>query len=71
MDSDREQARRDLIADISHDLRTPLVAMRGYLELLVARGATLAPEDRQRYAAGRSKITESGSIRRRINCQKR
>jgi two-component system OmpR family sensor kinase len=50
MDSDREQARRDLIADISHDLRTPLVAMRGYLELLVARGATLAPEDRQRYA---------------------
>ena len=50
MDPDREQARRDLIADISHDLRTPLVAMRGYLELLVTRGETLAPEVRQRYA---------------------
>lgn len=50
MDPDREQARRDLIADISHDLRTPLVAMRGYLELLVARGDGLAPEERQRYA---------------------
>jgi signal transduction histidine kinase len=42
---------RDLIADISHDLRTPLVAMRGYLELLVARGDSSRAEDRQRYAA--------------------
>ena len=50
MDPNLEQARRELIADISHDLRTPLVAMRGYLELLVSRGAALAPEDRQRYA---------------------
>lgn len=50
MDPDHEQARRELIADISHDLRTPLVAMRGYLELLVSRGGSLAPEDRQRYA---------------------
>ncbi|MCE9659325.1 MAG: HAMP domain-containing histidine kinase [Burkholderiales bacterium] len=50
MSADHEQARRDLIADISHDLRTPLVAMRGYLELLVARGDALASEERQRYA---------------------
>ena len=51
MGPDQEQARRDLIADISHDLRTPLVAMRGYLELLVARGDSLSAEDRKRYAA--------------------
>ena len=51
MGSDHEQARRDLIADISHDLRTPLMAMRGYLELLVARGDSLPPEDCRRYAA--------------------
>jgi len=50
MDPDHEQARRELIADISHDLRTPLVAMRGYLELLVSRGDSLTAEDRQRYA---------------------
>src|SRR5205085_5468623 len=51
MDPDHEQARRDLIADISHDLRTPLVAMRGYLELLVAGGDGLSPEGSKRYAA--------------------
>jgi len=51
MDSDREQTRRDLIADISHDLRTPLVAMRGYLELLVAGGDGLSAEGSRRYAA--------------------
>lgn len=50
MDPDLEQARRELIADISHDLRTPLVAMRGYLELLVTRGESLGADDRQRYA---------------------
>ena len=51
MGPDHEQARRDLIADISHDLRTPLVAMRGYLELLVAGGDKLSAEGAKRYAA--------------------
>jgi len=51
MAPDHEQARRDLIADISHDLRTPLVAMRGYLELLVAGGDGLSAEGSKRYAA--------------------
>src|SRR5205085_8075587 len=51
MAPDHEQARRDLIADISHDLRTPLVAMRGYLELLVAGGDGLSAEGAKRYAA--------------------
>jgi signal transduction histidine kinase len=51
MGPDHEQARRDLIADISHDLRTPLVAMRGYLELLVAGGDRLPAETAGRYAA--------------------
>lgn len=50
MNPDNEEARRDLIADISHDLRAPLVAMRGYLEVLVSRGASLSPADRQSYA---------------------
>jgi signal transduction histidine kinase len=41
--------RRDLIANVSHDLRTPLVALRGYLEVLLARDATLDGEQRRHY----------------------
>jgi len=41
--------RRDLVANVSHDLRTPLVAMRGYLEVLATRGERLTPEQRQSY----------------------
>ena len=41
--------RRDLIANVSHDLRTPLVALRGYLEVLLARDATLDAEQRRHY----------------------
>jgi signal transduction histidine kinase len=44
-----EQARRDLVANISHDLRTPLTSVRGFTEAL-ADPAT-PPESRQRYAA--------------------
>jgi signal transduction histidine kinase len=45
------QLRAELIANVSHDLRMPLVAMRGYLELLATRGATLAEDERRSYAA--------------------
>jgi predicted ATPase/signal transduction histidine kinase len=33
--------RGDLIANVSHDLRTPLVSLRGYLELLTLKGDEL------------------------------
>jgi predicted ATPase/signal transduction histidine kinase len=42
--------RRDLVANVSHDLRTPLVAMRGYLELLAAK-EDLDAEQRRQYLA--------------------
>jgi signal transduction histidine kinase len=32
---------------VSHDLRAPLVAMRGCLELLATKGETLAADQRQ------------------------
>ena len=49
--SDAQQLRSDLIANVSHDLRMPLVAMRGYLELLATRGEQLDVEERQRCVA--------------------
>jgi two-component system OmpR family sensor kinase len=41
--------RRDLIAGVSHDLRTPLASLRGYLETLIMKDQTLSAEDRRTY----------------------
>ncbi|MGH8088646.1 MAG: HAMP domain-containing sensor histidine kinase [Stenotrophomonas sp.] len=43
--------RRELVANISHDLRTPLSSLHGYLETLALKDATLSAEERQRYLA--------------------
>lgn len=48
-DSDRQ--RREFIANISHDLRTPLTALLGYLETLSLKSATLSAEESQHYLA--------------------
>jgi signal transduction histidine kinase len=49
LEAENTSLRRDLIANVSHDLRTPLVAMRGYLEVLAGKGDALAPALRQEY----------------------
>jgi signal transduction histidine kinase len=41
--------RRDLVAGISHDLRTPLATLQGYIETLLMRDDVLAPEERRKY----------------------
>ena len=45
----KEQFQRQLIANISHDLRTPMASMRGYAETLTMSQAQLSEEDRERY----------------------
>lgn len=47
----QDQERRELVANISHDLRTPLASLHGYLETLSLKDATLTAEERRRYLA--------------------
>lgn len=44
-----DRARRQLLADVSHELMTPLTAIRGYLETLRMPGLDLPPAARERY----------------------
>ena len=41
--------RRELMTQVSHDLRTPLASIQGYLELLLLRHASLDAAERQGY----------------------
>ena len=46
---ENDNLRRELVTNISHDLRTPLSAIQGYIETLIIKGKTLSEEDRDRY----------------------
>ncbi|MFT3721538.1 ATP-binding protein [Pseudorhodoferax sp.] len=45
----QDQERRELIANVSHDLRTPLASVQGYLETLLLKDAGLDAPERRRY----------------------
>jgi signal transduction histidine kinase len=45
----QDQQRREFIANISHDLRTPLTSLHGYLETLSVKSEQLSDEERNRY----------------------
>ncbi|NYT38995.1 HAMP domain-containing histidine kinase [Allopusillimonas soli] len=45
----QDQQRRDLMASISHDLRTPLTSLHGYLETLRIKDHMLGTQERHRY----------------------
>ena len=44
-----ETLRRELIANVSHDLRTPLAIMQGYIETMQMKNETLTIEEREKY----------------------
>jgi len=44
-----DQLRRDLIANISHDLRSPLASVQGYLETILIKADKLGEEERRNY----------------------
>ena len=44
-----DATRRELIANVSHDLRTPLATLQGYIETLLLKEDSLGPEDRRSY----------------------
>jgi signal transduction histidine kinase len=47
--SGQDQQRREMVANISHDLRTPLTSLHGYLETLRLKADTLTRDERERY----------------------
>lgn len=44
-----ENLRRELVGNVSHDLRTPLAIIHGYIETLMIKRTTLSEEDREKY----------------------
>lgn len=44
-----DDLRRELVANVSHDLRSPLASIQGYLETIMMKEKSLSPEDKQKY----------------------
>jgi signal transduction histidine kinase len=44
-----DELRRELIANVSHDLRTPLATLQGYIETMLIKGNEYTHEERQGY----------------------
>jgi signal transduction histidine kinase len=49
---ENERERRQLFADITHELATPLTSIRGYAETLLDPGVPVSPEERTHYVQG-------------------
>jgi signal transduction histidine kinase len=56
-----DRLRRELVSNVSHDLRTPLASMHGYVETLLLKNGTLSEPERRRYL----EITRKHSLRLR------
>lgn len=54
-----DSLRRELVANVSHDLRTPLASLRGYLETLLLKEGSLPPDEQRRYLETALRHSES------------
>jgi signal transduction histidine kinase len=44
-----DTVRREMVANVSHDLRTPLTTLSGYMETLLLKDSSLSAEERKNY----------------------
>ena len=57
-----DQMRLEFLANVSHDLRTPLAALRGYLETLLLKEGALSPQEQHNYLEIATKQSERLTI---------
>lgn len=57
-----ERDRRAMVANIAHDLRTPLTSIQGFLQTIAIRGDQIDPQQRRRFFS----IIERSSDRQRL-----
>jgi signal transduction histidine kinase len=55
---EKDRLRRELVANVSHDLRTPLASLQGYLETLLLKRGELPPERELEYLKTASRHSE-------------
>jgi signal transduction histidine kinase len=44
-----DELRRELVANVSHDLRSPLAVIQGYIETIIMKSDTISKEEREEY----------------------
>jgi signal transduction histidine kinase len=54
----QDEQRRELVANVSHDLRTPLTSLQGYLEALESKADSLSDAERNRYLSTARSLSE-------------
>ena len=57
--------RKELLADISHDLRTPLSSLQGYVEMLAIKGESITNEEREKYT--NTVLKNAGQLKKLID----
>ncbi|MGD8376940.1 MAG: ATP-binding protein [Acidobacteriota bacterium] len=60
-----DSLRREVVANVSHDLRTPLASLRGYLETVLLKEGELSPGEQRRYVE--TALQHSDSLERLVS----
>ncbi|MDX1764064.1 MAG: histidine kinase dimerization/phospho-acceptor domain-containing protein, partial [bacterium] len=53
-----DHVRRELVSSVSHDLRTPLASLQGYLETLLLKGEKISSQEKEKYLTTALKHSE-------------